>query len=1493
MRRMPRGAAWCLLAVFQTFAFGQNQWYRGNIHTHTSNSDGEEIMQGVVNTYKRTCHFLFITDHNKVTDAENFPTTLIKLFNGEEVTTPKAHFNALGIDRVILPDGLTYQQIIDHIHAQNGLAVLNHPRWKETWFSGDDVMAMQRLDFIEMFNGMTDSLYEKSRPNLSLWDYVLSRGNKVLAVVADDMHKKEKANRAWIMVISRSLQRSDILDAMQLGRFYCTNGVEINECKYENGRITVKQRNGMAVLFVGKNGKILKRVENEIAEYDVVGDEQYVRVEIYNLKRGFAFTQPIIFHDPNRSQYQLSIVSGDFQNGRVKEPLAKPLTMQLRDSYGRTVANESVVFKRRSGVSHMHEGADSLQVLTDERGIATATLWLECTSGEGVAVADVSVKGVQQRVCFHANVQAGPIQNLTAVSGDKQQGLAGSLLPAPLLVRVTDQCGDVLSNKVVVQVLTGHGRVNENTTVTLSTDVNGQISIYWRLGNTAGEQTLRVYCPDLQRELILYAEAQPCTHRITSLSGDQQTATVATTLSTPLCVRVYDCLNLPAQALVHFQIVKGEGLVGQDSALTVLSDEQGKACANWTLGARAGQQQVRAGLVGDTSFVLFSAQAVAAGAQRIQIIQGADQTGIANYKLAQPLRVQAFDHFSNPVTGCPILFSVDQGSITPHEGMTDAQGIAEAVWQLGPFPGEQAAKVSLRDGLSLLTIRAKADRAQPAKLMSVAGDGQTGVIHSLLADSLSVMVRDSCNYPVPDCLITFSAVEKRAVFKKPGLKMAFVSEPNNTESDSLQVFSDAGGKATVACRLGCTPGDTIIVATVSVAGLEQRISFRTTITPGPPFVLAAISGSGQRGLAGEMLPEAIIIKVVDRCENALVGQNIHVSVLTGDGLVNGFNQQLLITDQNGQARVHWRLGTQPGEQTIGATCDGLEQELVLSSAAGVRPWRLAIAGGDAQSAAVGSVLPMPLCVVASDSFGNPAPQCLVQFRIRQNSGVIGHDSLFTVTTDDQGRAEVRWTLGSRAGLQSLEAALLNESAQPVMTRMFYATALAQTAVNLIAVPEAEYVGTANHLLPQPVRVQSLDIWGNPVKDAKIQFKTTCGVISPQEISSDSLGMAAATWRLGPRVGLQSAQVYMDHATVPALTLTAFARRSQPALLTCLKGDKQIGVVNAVAQDTLTVVVLDSTNNPVHGYPLSFRTLLGLGAFQTNNPDTTDINGCARMVYRPTCVVGKHIVRAEIAEADKFIDFHIMTTRESEPRRTVPPLEVNPACYQVDIAEPGRRPYIDQAWAIAGGLDSLHGCYLIKTGQHHQQNVDDPFLSFSVSQSVDVWVAFDQSVLSPPDWLTSGFERTGHHVTLSLGGYAYSFWRKTFGSGTVCLGGNAAAGFSDDGDGAMYFVVIKPKEQTAAGIADKFKAPDHYALLPNFPNPFNPTTNIVFQQPVSGRVRVQVFDLYGQAIATLIDGPASAGVHTLQFDGSKLASGLYFVHMQAEGFTASRRILLLK
>jgi subtilisin family serine protease len=93
-------------------------------------------------------------------------------------------------------------------------------------------------------------------------------------------------------------------------------------------------------------------------------------------------------------------------------------------------------------------------------------------------------------------------------------------------------------------------------------------------------------------------------------------------------------------------------------------------------------------------------------------------------------------------------------------------------------------------------------------------------------------------------------------------------------------------------------------------------------------------------------------------------------------------------------------------------------------------------------------------------------------------------------------------------------------------------------------------------------------------------------------------------------------------------------------------------------------------------------------------------------------------------------------------------------------------------------------------------------------------------------------------------------------------------------------------------------PGSFELAQNYPNPFNPTTTIAFEMKRQGAVRLDVYNMLGQRVTTLFDGPAAVGSHTVEWDGmadggTPAASGVYFYRVEANGENQTRKMMLIK
>ena len=136
-------------------------WFRGNLHTHTTNSDGDSPPDVVVAWYRDAGYdFLVITDHDFVTLPADHASVAgrMLLVAGEEVTAGSIHVNGLGLTRVVAPRvaesgaaSETLQANVDAVRAADGVPTVNHPnfRWQ---LQPADLLALRGCALFEVYN---------------------------------------------------------------------------------------------------------------------------------------------------------------------------------------------------------------------------------------------------------------------------------------------------------------------------------------------------------------------------------------------------------------------------------------------------------------------------------------------------------------------------------------------------------------------------------------------------------------------------------------------------------------------------------------------------------------------------------------------------------------------------------------------------------------------------------------------------------------------------------------------------------------------------------------------------------------------------------------------------------------------------------------------------------------------------------------------------------------------------------------------------------------------------------------------------------------------------------------------------------------------------------------------------------------------------------------------------------------------------------------------
>ncbi len=238
--------------------------YKGNLHAHTTNSDGKLSPEAICDKYAENGYaFLAITDHRRYTNTDKFdcpgfitlPGTELDIWCGsfDSVNAPATRQYTYHLNGILrdysgkcdpLPDGFLWtrptwdeswlqrplrarvQEVIDFLHAHGNLVMINHPNWSVNFET--DVYGFENVFAMELYNNVC----EKGCGNgysLHYYDYCLMNNMPLFGTATDDTHAESAALGGWVVVSAPELSRESITNALSRGCFYASNGPEIDD----------------------------------------------------------------------------------------------------------------------------------------------------------------------------------------------------------------------------------------------------------------------------------------------------------------------------------------------------------------------------------------------------------------------------------------------------------------------------------------------------------------------------------------------------------------------------------------------------------------------------------------------------------------------------------------------------------------------------------------------------------------------------------------------------------------------------------------------------------------------------------------------------------------------------------------------------------------------------------------------------------------------------------------------------------------------------------------------------------------------------------------------------------------------------------------------------------------------------------------------------------------------------------------------------------------
>ena len=344
------------------------------------------------------------------------------------------------------------------------------------------------------------------------------------------------------------------------------------------------------------------------------------------------------------------------------------LTATLQDQYGEPITDQSV------GWSLIGERVATLSATGVVTAVANGTATIQAAAGGVTASTSVAV--------------AQAVESVQISAGDGQTGEVGAVLPAVIEAQVNDvRSNPIAEVKVAFGVTAGGGSMAE---ATVATDANGRASTVWTLGTVAGATQTATVSSAGQTVACTATAVAAAADSLARVSGNNQSAPASTPLDASLVVRVVDPFGNPvAGQLVDFAIAGGGVSV---SANSVISDADGRATTQWTLGAAAGTQTVHVTATGVTkgSPTTFTAEGLVGA---VAGKEGDSQTGLVGFAVNVAPSVLVTDAGGAPLAGITVTFAVASGggSVTNAVQITDATGVARVTkWTLGDVTAANA-----------------------------------------------------------------------------------------------------------------------------------------------------------------------------------------------------------------------------------------------------------------------------------------------------------------------------------------------------------------------------------------------------------------------------------------------------------------------------------------------------------------------------------------------------------------------------------------------------------------------------------------------------------------------------------------------------------------------------------------------------------------------------------------------------------------------------------
>lgn len=815
-----------------------------------------------------------------------------------------------------------------------------------------------------------------------------------------------------------------------------------------------------------------------------------------------------------------------------------------------------------------------------------------------------------------------PAARIAVVSGDAQTGYAGFKLAQSIVAKVTASDGVGVGGVHVGFSTPSGGSVTAADVVTAA---DGTASTAWTLGALVGQQVLSVSAAGLQGSPVTV------------------TATARAAVPTKLAVSTQPVGTIAGKTLSAVQVQ------AQDSAgnlVTAFTGNVTVALSGSAAGATLAGTTTVAAVAGVATFsdlsiakagngytLTFSATGLTAAVSggfaispdaptKMQFVTTPAASWTAGN--ASAFSVEVVDAKGNRVTSyaTPITVGVATGpsgftligtvSVTPASGLAT---FADVVLQRA---GTYTLVLTSGAVPSLTTTSISVAAALAATIAADSGSGQTGTAGSALAKPFVARVTDSFGNAVSGRTVTWAVASGGGAL-------------GGTSS-----ATDTTGRARTTLTLGTVAGTNTVTATSS--GLSgSPVTFTASGTAAAANQLVVTTQPTTTVIAGAPLSPAVAVTAKD------AGANV-VTTFTGTvtaSIASGPAGATIIgtttaTAASGVASFSNLAFDKAGTYTLSFAATGLTSATSssFSVTAGVAK-NITADSGAAQSAAVGSVLPLPLVVLVTDLYGNPVAGAGVAWAVTAGGGSV--DSASTAT-NASGRTRAKLTLGATAGTNTATATASGLTGSPVT---FTATGTASAATQLIITQQPPTTVTAGAAMSPALTVTAKDALGNVsttftgTVTAAIGTNPASGTLAGTTSVAAVNGVATFSTLNVNNVGTGYTLIFTATGLTSA-TSTGFSITTAAASQTIAdSGAVQSGQAGQPAPAALVVRVADAFGNPISGRSVTWTVKSGGGSLDST-ATTTDANGRSRVKWLLGLTVGSQVIVAKAGLADSAI-----------------------------------------------------------------------------------------------------------------------------------------------------------------------------------------------------------------------------------------------------------------